>query len=246
MSDAIGDEQHLARARERLRIARERATAAEMLVTGAREELASSVADLERMCADTNIVVPDGWPYSSPTGTRSTPAEPPPPVPAADLVSAATGIAVPDGWPYNSSTGSSTRSTPVESPPPATAPKAPISRAAAVEGQTSRRSAPADQQSAEKQGRWFGMRFGAATLFLLGLVSSAAQFIAASSFGIAEYFNRSDSSTGGAVAVIAGIAMWVRCRSWASWRKWIWAPIAILVVLAFIVMGTAAQTIAST
>ena len=89
-----------------------------------------------------------------------------------------------------------------------------------------------------------GFGFASATFILLGFVSWVAQFVAASTFGIAEYFSWDVRSSGGMVAVIAGIAMWAKCRSWESWRKWIWLPIFITVTVAFIVMGFTAQSIA--
>lgn len=89
-----------------------------------------------------------------------------------------------------------------------------------------------------------GLKYGAATLLLLGFVSLGAQFVAASAFGIAEYFIWDVRSTGGLVAVIAGIVTWVKCRSWDSWRNWIWLPILITATLAFIYMGFTAQSIA--
>ncbi|TFC26422.1 hypothetical protein E3O53_07940 [Cryobacterium sp. TMT2-18-3] len=102
-------------------------------------------------------------------------------------------------------------------------------------------SAPAKKHDRFKS---FKFGFGFAALFLLGFVSWGAQFVAASTFGITEYFRWDFRSTGGLIAVIAGIAMWAKCRSWESWRKWIWLPILITVTLAFIYMGSAAQTIA--
>jgi len=103
---------------------------------------------------------------------------------------------------------------------------------------TARTTAPAP---AKKES---GFKFGSATLILLGFVSWGAQFVAASTFGIAEYFIWDSRSTGGLIAVIAGIVMWVKCRSWESWRKWIWLPILISVTLAFIIMGSTAPSIA--
>ena len=101
-------------------------------------------------------------------------------------------------------------------------------------------SAPAKKQDRFKS---FKFGFGFAALVLLSLVSSGAQFVAASTFGIAEYV-RLERSTGGLIAFITGIVMWAKCRSWESWRKWIWLPILITVTLVFISMGFTAQSIA--
>ncbi|TFD86118.1 hypothetical protein [Cryobacterium serini] len=89
-----------------------------------------------------------------------------------------------------------------------------------------------------------GFKYGTATLVLLGFVSGGAQFVAASIFGIVEYFSWDVRSTGGLVAVIAGVITWMKCRSWESWRNWIWLPILITATLVLIYMGFTAQSIA--
>lgn len=62
-------------------------------------------------------------------------------------------------------------------------------------------------------------KYAAATLLLLGFVSWASQFMAASAFGISAYVDWAFRPTGGAVAVIAAIVMWSKCRSWEAWQR---------------------------
>ena len=76
--------------------------------------------------------------------------------------------------------------------------------------------------------------FRAATFFLVGAVSTVGQMIAVASLGLPVSL---EWSTGGVVALVAGIWMWAACRSWAAWRKWVWLPVGITVVLAFVVVN---------
>lgn len=89
-----------------------------------------------------------------------------------------------------------------------------------------------------------GFKFFAATLFLVGIVSAGAQFVAASTNGIAEYVALGSPTGPGLIAIISGVVMGATCRSWDSWRKWIWLPLVAAVALVFVVMGFTAQSIA--
>ena len=89
-----------------------------------------------------------------------------------------------------------------------------------------------------------GFKFFAATLFLVGIVAAGAQFAAASTNGISEYVTLGSPTGPGLIAIIAGIVMGAKCRSWESWRKWIWLPLVVAVTLMFVVMGFTAQSIA--
>lgn len=89
-----------------------------------------------------------------------------------------------------------------------------------------------------------GFKFFAATLFLVGIVSVGAQFAAVSTSGISEYVTLGSPTGPGLIAIIAGIVMGAKCRSWESWRKWIWLPLVVAVTLMFVVMGFTAQSIA--
>ena len=100
-------------------------------------------------------------------------------------------------------------------------------------------TAPA--KPAAKQG---GFKFFAATLFLVGIVSVGAQFAAASTNGISEYVTLGSPTGPGLIAIIAGVVMGAKCRSWESWRKWIWLPLVVAVTLMFVVMGFTAQSVA--
>lgn len=82
-----------------------------------------------------------------------------------------------------------------------------------------------------------GFRFAAATLLVLGLVATFAPFLAASFFGVAIVWDGQRSS-GGVVALVASIAMWIWCRSWEAWRRWIWLPIVATVIAAFALVGS--------
>lgn len=79
-----------------------------------------------------------------------------------------------------------------------------------------------------------GFRFAAATFFAVGAASTLAQILAVSSLGLPVAW---DWSTGGLIAGIAAIWMWVKCRSWVAWRRWVWLPIGITVVVAFVTIN---------
>lgn len=85
-------------------------------------------------------------------------------------------------------------------------------------------------------------KFAFATLIVVGLTSTVAQFIAAHSLGVAEQFDWR-VSTGGLVAVIGAIHMAVACRSWAFWRKWVWVWVGATALLAFLGMNLASQSL---
>lgn len=82
-------------------------------------------------------------------------------------------------------------------------------------------------------------------MLTLAAVSTLARFVAAASLGIAHYFEWGRPSTGGALALAGGIYMWVKCRSWDFWKKWIWLWVGITVVLAFLVMNFTSQSLPS-
>lgn len=79
-----------------------------------------------------------------------------------------------------------------------------------------------------------GFRYGAATLLLVGGVSTVTQVVAAASLRLPI---EAGWSTGGLIALVAGIWMWIRCRSWAAWRKWVWVPVVLTVVVAFVTIN---------
>lgn len=79
-----------------------------------------------------------------------------------------------------------------------------------------------------------GGKYAGATFFLVGATSTLTQVIAAASLG---YMVAPEWSSGGVVALVAAIWMWIKCRSWASWRKWVWLPTIITVVLAFVTVN---------
>lgn len=79
----------------------------------------------------------------------------------------------------------------------------------------------------KKQG---GFKFAAATLLVIGMASTVSQIMAVASLGEAVSW---EFSNGGLVALVGAIYMWVKCRSWEFWKKWIWVWIGITVVLAF-------------
>lgn len=88
--------------------------------------------------------------------------------------------------------------------------------------------------SVAKRSAQDGARFGVATFVLVGAVSTVTQFVAIASQGGAVPL---EWSTGGAVALVAGLWFWIRCRSWAAWRKWVWIPVIITVIVAFVTVN---------
>lgn len=85
-----------------------------------------------------------------------------------------------------------------------------------------------------------GFKFAAATLAVLGITSTLAQYLSFASLGHLHEVEP-QVSTGGLFALIAAIVMWVSCRSWSSWKKWIWPWVAIGAVLAFVVANLNVQ-----
>lgn len=83
-----------------------------------------------------------------------------------------------------------------------------------------------------------GFIFAVAAFFALGATSTVAQMIA---WGVAGLPVAIEWSTGGLVALAASVAMWVWCRSWEAWWKWIWLPIAVIVVTTMFLADTAAK-----
>lgn len=96
---------------------------------------------------------------------------------------------------------------------------APASQEGASKSGTPARETPVRERTDATVKKPSGLKFDTTTLLLLGFVSLCAQLIAASTFDIAEYFIWDVRSTGGLVAVIAGIVTSVKCRSWESWRN---------------------------
>lgn len=70
------------------------------------------------------------------------------------------------------------------------------------------------------------------------MTATFAPYFAASTLGV-EVGWGGRLSTGGIVALVASIAMWVWCRSWKAWWTWIWLPVAITVLVAFVVVNLA-------
>lgn len=60
--------------------------------------------------------------------------------------------------------------------------------------------------------------------------------LAAATLGLALNWDGT-RSTGGVVALVASIVMGLACRSWEAWRKWIWLPVAITVLIAFVMVN---------
>lgn len=82
-----------------------------------------------------------------------------------------------------------------------------------------------------------GFRFAAATLFVVGATATFAPFLAAAMFGLSVTWD-GQRSTGGIVAVVASIAMWIWCRSWEAWRRWVWLPVIATVIISFLVVSS--------
>lgn len=77
--------------------------------------------------------------------------------------------------------------------------------------------------------RWFV----GATLLLLGVVSTATQYVTAAAFGLPIFSTTGRVwSTGGLVAVVASVYMGVKCRSWADFRRRIGVWMGLTVILA--------------
>lgn len=87
-----------------------------------------------------------------------------------------------------------------------------------------------------------GSKFGAATMLVVAAVATATQLVAIASVGGDVPWGA--WSTGGALALIAGIWTGVSCRNWATWRRWIWVPVVLAIVGSFLTINfqTAAAT----
>lgn len=85
-----------------------------------------------------------------------------------------------------------------------------------------------------------GFRFATATLAVLGITSTLAQYLSLASLGHLQEVEP-QVSTGGLFALIAAIVMWVKCPSWSSWKKWIWPLVAIGAVLAIVAVNLNVQ-----
>lgn len=96
------------------------------------------------------------------------------------------------------------------------------------------RSMTTDEAPAAEKRITGGFRYAAATFVLIGAVSTLSQMAAVASLGYPVTW---DWSSGGLVGIIASIWMWLRCRSWAAWRKWVWVPAIITVVIAFVTIN---------
>jgi hypothetical protein len=83
-----------------------------------------------------------------------------------------------------------------------------------------------------------GFVFAVAAFFGLGATSTIAQMIAWSVAGLPVLI---EWSTGGLVAFVASITMWIWCRSWGAWWRWIWLPAAIIIAMTIFLANTAAE-----
>lgn len=100
-------------------------------------------------------------------------------------------------------------------------------------------TSPSPRTNPEQSKPRGGFTFAAATLLVLGLIATIAPLLAAIYFGVAIVWDGQRSS-GGVVALVASIAMWIWCRSWEAWRRWIWLPIIATVIIAFVLVGSSA------
>ncbi len=87
-----------------------------------------------------------------------------------------------------------------------------------------------------------GLKYATATLLAVGLTSTVAQFVAAASLGITQYFEW-EASSGGLIALLGSIYMWAKCPNWEFWKRWIWLWVGPTVILAFITINLASQTL---
>lgn len=79
-----------------------------------------------------------------------------------------------------------------------------------------------------------GFTYAAVTMLLIGAASTLTQLITASSLElpvVAEW------STGGLIALCASLWMWIQCRSWAQWRRWVWIPFLVVIVTAIVTVN---------
>lgn len=77
-----------------------------------------------------------------------------------------------------------------------------------------------------------------ATMLLVGLVATASQMIAMSLAGLTLAPGARETSTGGLVAVLSGIAMGVFTKNWQQFKKWIWLPLTVTALLCFALVGS--------
>lgn len=86
--------------------------------------------------------------------------------------------------------------------------------------------------------RWFQrLGSGFSTLFIMALTATASQLIAISMAGsdVAPYSN--GFSTGGLVSAISALLMWKFAPKWDTFKKAIWGPIILMILLSFLVVG---------
>lgn len=84
-----------------------------------------------------------------------------------------------------------------------------------------------------------GFTFAGATLAVLAVVFTLAQYAAFASLGLIDRVELR-ISTGGVIVLVASIVMWVKCRTWGYWRKWIWPWAGTAVLLSFVTVNLVA------
>ena len=97
---------------------------------------------------------------------------------------------------------------------------------------------PGSSAVGERKGEGFG--FSGATLAVVALASTLAQFLALASLGHLDDVEP-QVSTGGLLALLAAIVMGLKCPSWSYWKKWIWVWVGIVTVLAFVTTNVNVQ-----
>lgn len=88
-----------------------------------------------------------------------------------------------------------------------------------------------------------GSKFGVATMLVVAAVATVTQLVAIASLGGDVPWGA--WSTGGALALIAGIWTGVSCRNWATWRRWIWVPVVLAIVVSFLTINLQAAAATS-
>ena len=87
----------------------------------------------------------------------------------------------------------------------------------------------------KKPAKWRGrLAIAAATYFAVVVASMVTEMIALATQGVPFDWQW---NTGGFIGFASAVAMGVWCRSWASWRKWVWLPVGIMVVFGFIAVN---------
>lgn len=94
----------------------------------------------------------------------------------------------------------------------------------------------ASSTDGDRKGTPGGWKFAGATLLVLGATATFAPMLAAAMLGFSLNWDGT-RSTGGVLALVASIVMGLTCRDWETWRKWIWLPVAITIVIAFVVVN---------